>query len=92
MSQFHIFLSLEPTLNATQKRHNLKELSLCAPNTKWKGNKLLNLMVWIVSLSPMIVAMFVSSVSPYSLFQDEVDIDFEDVLNSDTPVLNIKPV
>ena len=40
----------------------------------------------------MIVPMSMSSVTPYSSFQDKIDIDFEDVLDSDAPDLNIKTV
>ena len=40
VSQFHIIFAVEPTLTATQKRHNANEFALFVPNTKWSGNKL----------------------------------------------------
>ena len=40
VSQFHITFAIEPALNARQRRHNVNELALFDPRTKWTGNEL----------------------------------------------------
>lgn len=83
--EFHITFALESHLIATQKRHYKNEFVLFAPSNKWRGNELLtngfNSCVCVesntVKLSP---------------FQDALDMEFEDVFNSDTPELNIHTI
>ena len=82
MCEFYIAFALEPVLTVTHKGHNINELALFDPNTKWKQNELpttnfnLNHVATVIDTVNKTVKLFP--------FQDFLDIEFEDVLDSDT--------
>ena len=80
MTKLYVTIVLEPTLIATQKRHNTNELVLFPPNTKWKGNEL---------STNCLNCVAVNNTVKLSLFQDFLNIEFENILDCDTPELNI---
>ena len=74
----------------TQRRYNINKLALFAPNTKQKDNELLtnNLTCCAVVNDCVLVYVKFDNVK-LSPFQDEVNMDVEDVCANDTPDLNI---
>ena len=100
VSQFHIMFTIEPALNARQRRHNANELALFDSRTKLTGNELSTNDLGCVhadfSSNKCITVTdhrAQSRVDPdtakLSLFQDVEDIEFEDVCDDDYPQLDI---
>ena len=100
MCEFHITFAIEPPLNAKQRCHNVNNLSLFDPRTKWTENELptndLNCVHADFSSSNRITVTdhcAQSCVDPdtvkLSLFQDVEDIEFEDICDDDSPQLDI---
>ena len=100
MSKFHITFSIEPSLTKKQQRHNVNELALFDPYTKWKVNGLptndLNSVHADFSSDNRITVTdncAQSQADPdtvkLSPFQDVEVIEFEDMCDDDAPNLDI---
>ena len=91
--EFHIIFPVEPKLMATRKQHNTDKLAFFAPNTKWKGNKLptndLNLNRVAVVDNCIHVE---SNTVNLTLFQDNLDMDFEDICDGEAPELDLQTI
>ena len=85
-SEFHVTFALEPAPTAKQIRQNVGKVALFAPNTKWKGNVLPTNDLYLQNVHKHLVT------NKRSPFQDTFDTPFEDILDSDTPELNIHTI
>ena len=86
----NITFALEPQLTATQRRYNTNKLTLFTSNTKWKGNELPKIDLNCVVVNNYILVK--SDTVKLSPFQDDVDVDFEDVCDGYTSDLEIQTI